>query len=616
MLAPARRQHGAGRHARREPGKGAAIRTGLAHVHRRPRAHPGRRPRVRPRGLAQAARAGAAGQGARSSTARASPASAATCCSCTGSATASCRSSPTCSTTRRSPTWRPVTSSSTARCSTASTLRAERFDFEPEITAKILRAGHPHLRGADLVHRPRVRRGQEDHVARRLRRALDARQVPLRRLTGMPRRRSARSSRARRPSGRGGRELRGGAAPPRRACARCSPTTSAGAARDRRGRQRLGRRLGRRAARARSPTSRVVDPARNLGYAGAANLGIAATTGARRRGLQPRPRRRRRAPRRRCSPGSTPSPISPRWVPRCSTPTARCTRRPARTPSTTRRASATRCSVGSVARATASPVATASSTPTRTGPATSTGCRARRSGCAASALDAVGGLGRALLHVPRGRRPVLAPAPARLAGRVRARGCTSTHVQGASTSRRPYRMIVEHHRSAYRFAARRWRGPRRLLLVPAAVLPRRARAAVDMAARALRTASRDAQGQRVTCHTPCPSPGPGISAPPCAPGTASRSASAAGRSGGTSRSPSIVIVGIVAVVPRAGRGDSAGAARPAPPTRPRTCPATTGTPRSGEHLRRVAQPAGRSSRSRPTTRTSRPTPASTPTATA
>ena len=40
----------------------------------------------------------------------------------------------------------------------------------------------PHLRGADLVHRPRVRRRQEDHLARRLRRAVDARQVPLRRL--------------------------------------------------------------------------------------------------------------------------------------------------------------------------------------------------------------------------------------------------------------------------------------------------------------------------------------------------------------------------------------------------------------------------------------------------
>jgi N-acetylglucosaminyl-diphospho-decaprenol L-rhamnosyltransferase len=64
-------------------------------------------------------------------------------------------------------------------------------------------------------------------------------------------------------------------------------------------------------------------------------------------------------------------------------------------------------------------------------------------------------------------------------------GC-ATHVQGASTTRRPYRMIVEHHRSAYRFAARRWRGPQRLLLVPAACFLT-VRALFDMLARALRT---------------------------------------------------------------------------------------------------------------------------------
>lgn len=42
------------------------------------------------------------------------------------------------------------------------------------------------------------------------------------------------------------------------------------------------------------------------------------------------------------------------------------------------------------------------------------------------------------------------------------------HVQGTATARRPYRMLVEHHRSLLRFAATRWRGPKRLLLVPAA----------------------------------------------------------------------------------------------------------------------------------------------------
>jgi N-acetylglucosaminyl-diphospho-decaprenol L-rhamnosyltransferase len=43
-----------------------------------------------------------------------------------------------------------------------------------------------------------------------------------------------------------------------------------------------------------------------------------------------------------------------------------------------------------------------------------------------------------------------------------------THVQGLSTRRQPVRMIVAHHRSSYRFARKRWRGPARLLLLPAA----------------------------------------------------------------------------------------------------------------------------------------------------
>jgi hypothetical protein len=47
-------------------------------------------------------------------------------------------------------------------------------------------------------------------------------------------------------------------------------------------------------------------------------------------------------------------------------------------------------------------------------------------------------------------------------------------------------MIVEHHRSVYRFARRRWRGARRLLLLPAAVFLT-GRAVVEMAAQVLRT---------------------------------------------------------------------------------------------------------------------------------
>ncbi len=47
-------------------------------------------------------------------------------------------------------------------------------------------------------------------------------------------------------------------------------------------------------------------------------------------------------------------------------------------------------------------------------------------------------------------------------------GCV-VHVQGAITARHPYRMLVEHHRSAWRFARRRLTGVRRVLLPFAAV---------------------------------------------------------------------------------------------------------------------------------------------------
>jgi N-acetylglucosaminyl-diphospho-decaprenol L-rhamnosyltransferase len=43
------------------------------------------------------------------------------------------------------------------------------------------------------------------------------------------------------------------------------------------------------------------------------------------------------------------------------------------------------------------------------------------------------------------------------------------HVQGATTARRPYRMLAEHHRSAWRFARRRYTGVRTVVLPFAAV---------------------------------------------------------------------------------------------------------------------------------------------------
>jgi GT2 family glycosyltransferase len=59
-------------------------------------------------------------------------------------------------------------------------------------------------------------------------------------------------------------------------------------------------------------------------------------------------------------------------------------------------------------------------------------------------------------------------------------GGAVTHVQGASTSQVPYRMLVQHHRSAWRFARRRFTGPR-VLLLPAAAVYLAARAVIAMA---------------------------------------------------------------------------------------------------------------------------------------
>ena len=59
------------------------------------------------------------------------------------------------------------------------TIVSNRFDFEPEITAKVLRRGHRIYEVPDLLRRPRARRGEEDHLARRLQRHAGAGQVPL-----------------------------------------------------------------------------------------------------------------------------------------------------------------------------------------------------------------------------------------------------------------------------------------------------------------------------------------------------------------------------------------------------------------------------------------------------
>ncbi len=59
-------------------------------------------------------------------------------------------------------------------------------------------------------------------------------------------------------------------------------------------------------------------------------------------------------------------------------------------------------------------------------------------------------------------------------------GAAVTHVQGASTSRTPYRMLIQHHRSAWRYARRRLGGASGVLL-PFAAVYLAARCALAMA---------------------------------------------------------------------------------------------------------------------------------------
>jgi N-acetylglucosaminyl-diphospho-decaprenol L-rhamnosyltransferase len=61
---------------------------------------------------------------------------------------------------------------------------------------------------------------------------------------------------------------------------------------------------------------------------------------------------------------------------------------------------------------------------------------------------------------------------------------TVWHVQGASTARRPYRMLLEHHRSAWRFAKRRLTGPK-VILLPFAAVYLAVRAGLTMVSHAL-----------------------------------------------------------------------------------------------------------------------------------
>ena len=436
-------------------GKGAAIRTGLAARPGDLVLDPGRRPRVRPRRLAPPA-------GPRS---------------CKGQAHVVYGSRFTGERknmlplhwvgnrllslvtnvlySSRSRTWRPATSSSTAGCSRASPSSRTASTSSPRSRPRCS-AGATGSTRCPSPSRARARRGQEDHLARRLRGAGGADPVPLhagttdvsgrgrpgRRRRGRLRRRPRPSPgcvarcwpRAWRPGGGGGERRRGGSrrrrstrlagdAPGHRRAARSQPRL--------RGRRQPRRRRARGTTR---PTCSSATP-------------TSSSTPARSARLRRRPRRRpglghRRAavldPRRRDLPLGAPVPLArrrrrPRPARRCCRPDNPFTRRyrPA-APGGRRRAGPT----GSRA-----PASWPGAGPSRSSAASTSRyfmfaedmdlCwRAHRPGWGVGLRP---GAGR---HPRRGR---LAPA-------------------------HPYRMLVAHHRSALRFAGADHRGWRRALL--------------------------------------------------------------------------------------------------------------------------------------------------------
>ena len=128
-------------------GKGAAIRTGMAARPGRPPAHSGRRPRVRPRRLAQPARARSCGARPGSSTAAGSPGERKNMMPLHWIGNRFLSLVTNSSTRRPCRTWRPATSSSTARSS-----RADHRVGQVRLRAGDHRQGPapglPHLRGA------------------------------------------------------------------------------------------------------------------------------------------------------------------------------------------------------------------------------------------------------------------------------------------------------------------------------------------------------------------------------------------------------------------------------------------------------------------------------------
>ena len=389
----------------------------------------------------------------------------------------SSRWSRTCSTTRRSPTWRRATSSSTASCCSRLGSGAIGSTSSPRSPRRSCKRGIRIYEVPISYTGPRVRRGQEDHLARRLRGAVDAREVPL----------SATDPDAVDGPAVGGgrRQLRGRAAARR--------LRRVGARRHERGR---------RSSSSWSTTARATDrstrcwpriptcawshaPGQRRLRAAARTSGTAATKAPIVAVLNPDTRHRTGHRGRAARAASTQSRALRRVRPAAAQPRRlRLSRRRGRS-RRSRSPSVTGCS-GCGGRATRSPRGTASSTPIPR-------CRASVdwvSGAAIwlrrRALDEVGGWDE---------RYFMYLEDTDLCWRLRRAGWevayepagVVVHVQGASTSRRPYRMMLEHHRSACRFAqvaAHRARGP---CCCPFAAVYFAVRAVVAMAEHAWRS---------------------------------------------------------------------------------------------------------------------------------
>ena len=148
-------------------GKGAALRRGFAEATRAVRDRAGRRPRVRPDGLRRAAGPAARRTRPTSSTAAASWAARPTASSTSGtrSATRLLTLASNMVTNLNLTDMETCYKAFRREVLESFVLEEDRFGIEPEITAKVAAAGLAGLRGRHLLHRPHLRRGQEDRLA-------------------------------------------------------------------------------------------------------------------------------------------------------------------------------------------------------------------------------------------------------------------------------------------------------------------------------------------------------------------------------------------------------------------------------------------------------------------